>query len=260
MKRILNFVVMAVMAQFMLLHLAAILSQGFTWTRVIWIHVYLIGITIAIIWERQGRRAGLEREAAEAMEMGGAATMSVPNVPSVPVSEPKIATPPAPAVPAPLVSMVLLLEKPITEMNESDLASRLSLALGTTFSTQTVDRDHLVKIDRENFDFTLDGQRYGLTFAAKPYVKDRETEAKAVRGPNLARAIRTHEAWCAVDAIGTVTDKDAAYRVIGKAITELANGATPMAMFCPEDGRMTTWDAAMPQSLRSEHPRAVFGE
>lgn len=208
MKRVLNFVVMAVMAQFLVLRIAAMFRDGFTTPHLVWAHVYLVGIAIALVWELHGRKVWEERERAES------AFPVVPNVAKAQATEER------------LVSLVLLLARPVVGAVDGERA--------------------------------VDGKRYAITFTDRPYVKDRDAEAKLAATPALGEAIRRHEAWCSVDAIDRVPDQVAAYRTIGKLLADLSTGADVLAIFCPEDGRMTAWDAEMVKTLRSGDPRAVF--
>jgi PAS domain-containing protein len=200
-RRTLNFVVMAVLAQFLLLRVAAMVRDGFTWTHGIWAHVYLIGLAIALVWELHGRKAAAEREAGEIAK--GQANRKLE-----------------------LISLVLLLDRAIGNAGE---------------------------VERK-----VDGQRFVLTISDRPYVKDREGEANGAATVALAEAIRRHEAWCAVDAVGPIADKDAAYDTIGRLLADLVTDAGILAIFCPEDGRMVAWEPAMAETLRGGNPRAVF--
>lgn len=86
----------------------------------------------------------------------------------------------------------------------------------------------------------------------------------ASKVPNLrfAEIIREHEAWLTVDLLGsgaTDTNPDVAYRMIGKAISALADGNT-LALLCPQHNYFNIWDDALQEILCGNDPLSVFRE
>jgi len=221
-RRPLNFVVIATLSIFLVLRLAAIVVNGFSWYHVIWAHVYLLGLIIAFTWEFKARPGA-------------------PDAPPDPAFE--VNTPPAEP---PLVSLVLLIARPEVLMLES-LRIRLTALLG----------DRLTRCDQAEADVTvvqIDGQYFRVLNSDAPYVKDRQTEAVNAATPEIGQAIRTHEAWRSVDLLDESPDEAArtkARESIATALLALAEDVEPLAIFSPETGRMTLWRDDLTTNLQT---------
>ncbi|HEV7298800.1 MAG TPA: hypothetical protein VGN72_05495 [Tepidisphaeraceae bacterium] len=231
MKRTLNFVVMAVMAMYLVLRVADLVVHGFKWSSVIWVHVYLIGITIALVWELHGRHS------------------------AVPIyGEPVKPQLPAPAA-KPLLSLVALLERP-TPLDAEDLRKRLSRALGQTLDSSPKNPNHLVLAPDQTYELQHGDHRMAIVNLPTPYVKDRENEAAAAPVKELAIAILNHQAWRAVDWVESPAElsREQVYATLGPVLVELMTDVKVLALFCPETGQMVPWRSGLPDLLRGADP------
>jgi hypothetical protein len=233
MRRTLNFVVMAVMAQFLVLRVAKLVAGGFSWVDIVWVHVYLIGIAIALVWELHGRHAS---------QMNRQSPQPAPSASQGP----------------PLWSLVALLRQG-TPLAADDLRGRLTRALGVPIGEHAGDPNALRPGDGDvAFVLRLAGQRLAIVNEAKPYVKDREAEATTAASRELAVAIVQHAAWRAVDWLdGSPADRPAVYATLARTLAELTSDVEPLALFCPETGQMTPWSDDVLAALRSgDAPKA----
>lgn len=91
-----------------------------------------------------------------------------------------------------------------------------------------------------------------------------DAEGLAAKVPNLrfADIIRNHHAWLSVDLLDKASSPetiDQAYRLIGKAISALADDAT-LALFCPQHSFFNLWSEALEAQLCGPEPLRAFRE
>jgi hypothetical protein len=226
-KRPLNFVVIATLSIFLTLRIAALLVYGFSWNHVIWAHVYMLGLAIALVWELKGRPDAPRYDDDETSSNGSSSPANARRP-----SEP------------PLVSLVMLIAQPAPLSDES-LRMSLAQRFGESMNLFT-------RIDEQTLAVRIHSQRFRILNAQSPYVQDRQTEAMNAATPTLGDAIRQHEAWRSVDLLETSesADRRPTYRTIGALLAELAGDVQPLAVFCPETGKMTAWRGGMVDELR----------
>lgn len=224
MKRPLNFVVIATLSIFLILRIAELVVHGFKWIHVIWAHVYLAGLALALVWEFKARPGAPAADPDPTQSDDAAATAAI--------NDP------------PLVSLVLLLARP-EPIDEDDLRNRLAQTFGE-------DLNLFARADEMTLLLRVADQRFRVINSSSPYVKDRQSEAMGAATPQLADAIRAHESWRSVDLLedDPAVDKAKAYAVIGRALAELIRGVHVLALFCPETGKMTAWRSGMAEQLR----------
>jgi hypothetical protein len=233
-KRKLNFAIMVFCLLNTFLRLGMIIYHGFEWKHVIWIHVYILAIAISLIWEFHGRHVNTDQADAIAEKRRR--------------DRAKL----------PLISLVVLLEK-ARSIDEILLLRHLEPRL---------DSVELTPVDDTTVNIQANGAHLGIINIDGPYVKDRDAEAEMAASPELATAIREHSAWRCVDWVGPdlldeipspdSINRSALYKVIGNVLAELTCGVRPLALFCPEDGRMTPWQPHLVDILRGPDPMSVF--
>ena len=94
------------------------------------------------------------------------------------------------------------------------------------------------------------------------YFDDPEEVARTMPNMRFAEIIRDHGAWLAVDlmeAMGTQMAHDAAYRLIGKAISALADDDV-MAIMCPQHRFFNLWSPALESMLCGDSPLDALRE
>lgn len=234
MKRKLNFAIMGFCLLNTFLRLAEIVYDGFSWKIVIWIHVYILAIAVSLVWEFHGRHVNTDQADAIAEKRRRARKK------------------------LPLISLVVLLEKS-RSIDETLLLRHLEPRL---------DSVALSPVDDTTIDLRTGETHLGIINVDAPYVKDCDAEAKMAATPELAQAIREHTAWRCVDWIAPEDlelsikpeeiDRAPLYKVIGNVLAELTRGVHPLALFCPEDGRMTPWHSETADILRGPDPMAAF--
>ncbi|WP_395743079.1 DUF2314 domain-containing protein [Prosthecobacter sp.] len=94
------------------------------------------------------------------------------------------------------------------------------------------------------------------------YFEDPEETAGRVPNLRFAEIIREHSAWLAVDlmqAKDTKLDQDEAYRLIGKAVSALADDDV-MAILCPQHHFFNLWSPELEKTLCGESPLEALQE
>jgi uncharacterized protein YegJ (DUF2314 family) len=176
----------------------------------------------------------------------------------------------------PLLSLVLLLSDPRSP-TEATISGCVSSALAIDLdpedlhATQFVIRmpDHSKRAGSgevrgiEHFMVKLDHGVFGVLSSNRPYVeKDHQNIYRDIRDKRLRTAIETHRAWISVDLMGQPennSEKDRAYRVIGKIIAAMA-GPDCLAICCPELEACNEFDPGLIENLQSSDPLDIFAD
>jgi uncharacterized protein YegJ (DUF2314 family) len=96
----------------------------------------------------------------------------------------------------------------------------------------------------------------------RSYFDDPEAVAKAVTNLRYAQIIREHSAWLAVDLMqvaDTAIGQDEAYRMIGKAVSALADDDV-MAIMCPQHRFFNLWSPELEKLLCGDSPLDALRE
>lgn len=178
-----------------------------------------------------------------------------------------------------IVSLVYLLREP-RPLSENRVRDVLGEALGLPFEAGDDESENFVlevpppPVDGIQpgrvtcFMVRVDGAMYTLNNFAMPYMSDKDAAVIGVPDGRLQRAILDHNAWLSMDLLGEPEgdDKDgaarhreAAYRIIGRAMAGLA-GPDVLAVYCPELDRCNEYDETLLEKLRSEQPLALFDD
>lgn len=96
----------------------------------------------------------------------------------------------------------------------------------------------------------------------RSYFDDSEAVAKSVPNLRFAEIIREHTSWLAVDLMqvkDTAMDQDEAYRMIGKAVSALADDDV-MAIMCPQHRFFNLWSPELEKMLCGDAPLDALRE
>lgn len=96
----------------------------------------------------------------------------------------------------------------------------------------------------------------------QPYFEDAEDIAKSVPNLRFAQIIREHRSWLAIDLMqmkASGVDQDEGYRMIGKAISALADDHT-MAIMCPQHNFFNLWSEELETLLCGDSPLDALRE
>jgi hypothetical protein len=96
----------------------------------------------------------------------------------------------------------------------------------------------------------------------RSYFDDSEAVAKSVPNLRFAEIIRDHASWLAVDLMqvkDTAMDQNEAYRMIGKAVSALADDDV-MAIMCPQHRFFNLWSPELEKMLCGDSPLDALRE
>lgn len=96
----------------------------------------------------------------------------------------------------------------------------------------------------------------------QPYFEDAEEIAKSVPNLRFAQIIREHRSWLAIDLMqmkASGVDQDEGYRMIGKAISALADDHT-LAIMCPQHNFFNLWSEELETLLCGDSPLDALRE
>lgn len=96
----------------------------------------------------------------------------------------------------------------------------------------------------------------------RPYFNEPDQVAASVPNLRFAEIIREHQAWLSVDLMqidASKLDEEEAYRLIGKAVSALADDEV-MAILCPQHNFFNLWSEALEQTLCGESPLDALRE
>ena len=93
----------------------------------------------------------------------------------------------------------------------------------------------------------------------RPFVNgDPDLLAPAVRGRDLKKAVRDHQAWLAVSLMNSHEAEDG-YLYVGAMMSALLVVAEPLAIVWPSENQIRLWDYEMLEALDAGNPLRVFG-
>jgi len=96
----------------------------------------------------------------------------------------------------------------------------------------------------------------------RPYFNEPDQVAASVPNLRFAEIIREHQAWLSVDLMqidASKLDEEEAYRLIGKAVSALADDEV-MAILSPQHNFFNLWSEALEQTLCGESPLDALRE
>jgi len=166
--------------------------------------------------------------------------------------------------PKAMISLVLLLRKP-RYLEAKILAQIVSSAWGQEFSSGgDAEEDSSRFVVGKPPMFVIQSPEaffIAYTFPT-PYFNDLDAVATELKEIRVAKAVKDHQAWLAVDLI-TIHDSaqppESVYPQIAKLVAELAP-PDALAIYEPETGKITPWDESLEAALRGPDSLSVFGK
>jgi uncharacterized protein YegJ (DUF2314 family) len=149
---------------------------------------------------------------------------------------------------SPTLSLVLVVSKPPTA-DRAALAKAIGQAFGRPLGSDEEAAEYLAGT----------GPVYMLKiegFLLELHLMEGDDPAK-IADPQLRQQAVGQQGWIAVYFIGVPADKAQAYRVMGKALSALADENT-LAVIAEDEGLETAWLASMKEKLRSDDPLSIF--
>ena len=167
----------------------------------------------------------------------------------------------------PMISLVLLLGSP-RSMTAYSLAQQVSTAWGVPVNTvrqgedkssATEDKSTYVLGETPLFMIGHQEELYLVNNFERPYFDDPAKAAEACPELRLQKILKEHQAWLSVDLlqVGEKPDRAHAYKQIARLIAELA-GDDCLAVYCPENGHLNSFDPSLIAGLKGENPLEVF--
>jgi uncharacterized protein YegJ (DUF2314 family) len=167
----------------------------------------------------------------------------------------------------PIISLVHLRRQP-RYLEPQVLANALSEAWGLRIISKEGDEeesDGFVVGDNPLFFVWVKKPAFAMLMVHNrdtPYFDDPEEVAGKMPNLRFAEIFREHNAWLAVDLMqveGTQVDHEEAYRLIGKAVSALADDDV-MAILCPQHRFLNLWSPELEKTLCSDTPLDALQE
>ena len=166
--------------------------------------------------------------------------------------------------PRAMISLALLLES-YREMDEHSLARIVSSAWGVNFlgGDDAKDDSASFVVGKPPMFVIQSPEAFYIAYTfPSPYFNDLNKVANELKEMRIAKAVKDHQAWLAVDLISIHDPSqppESVYPQIAKLVAELAS-PDALAIYQPETGKITPWDETLESTLRGSDALSVFGK